>query len=72
MATTTYYESETSVMSAVPENWIPFLPVHVPGDTRRIQLKRATLPSAVDGRLIRPTRRCFARAWTTPRRRRTS
>jgi hypothetical protein len=42
------------VMSAVPENWIPFMPVHVPDDTRRIQLQRATLPSAVDGRLVRP------------------
>ncbi|MEV4052824.1 hypothetical protein AB0J55_16710 [Amycolatopsis sp. NPDC049688] len=42
------------VMSAVPENWIPFLPVHVPDDTRKVQLQRATLPSAVDGRLIRP------------------
>jgi hypothetical protein len=41
-------------MSSVPENWIPFMPVHVPGDTRRIQLQRATLPSAVDGRLVRP------------------
>lgn len=29
------------VMSAVPENWIPFPPVHVPGGTRRIQLQRA-------------------------------
>ncbi|HEY2673166.1 MAG TPA: hypothetical protein VGJ07_22750 [Rugosimonospora sp.] len=41
-------------MSTIPENWIPFIPVHVPGDTRSIQLQRAVLPGAVDGRLVRP------------------
>ena len=41
-------------MSTIPENWIPFVPVHVPGDTRSIQLQRAALPSAVDGRPVRP------------------
>jgi hypothetical protein len=41
-------------MSTIPENWIPFIPVHVPGDTRRIQLQRATIPSAVDGQPVRP------------------
>ncbi|MFI7154741.1 hypothetical protein ACIBO2_58365 [Nonomuraea sp. NPDC050022] len=37
------------VMSSVPEHWIPFIPVHVPGDNRSVQLQRATMPSEVDG-----------------------
>jgi len=36
-------------MSTVPENWIPFIPVHVPGSTRRIQLQRAALPRILEG-----------------------
>jgi hypothetical protein len=32
------------VMNTVPENWIPFVPVHVDGDNRSIQLQRAALP----------------------------
>ena len=37
------------VMTTVPENWIPFIPVHVPGDNREIQLQRAALPRILDG-----------------------
>jgi hypothetical protein len=37
------------VMSSVPENWIPFIPVHVPGDNREIQLQRASMPRLIDG-----------------------
>ena len=37
------------VMSTVPENWIPFIPVHVPGDNREIQLQRAAMPRILDG-----------------------
>jgi hypothetical protein len=37
------------VMNTVPENWIPFIPVRVPGDTRAIQLQRAALPRILDG-----------------------
>ncbi|MGZ3247991.1 MAG: hypothetical protein ACXU61_13050, partial [Croceibacterium sp.] len=37
------------VMNTVPENWIPFIPVHVPGDNRTIQLQRAALPRILDG-----------------------
>jgi hypothetical protein len=38
------------VMSeGVPENWIPFIPVHVPDDNRRIQLQRAALPRMLPG-----------------------
>jgi len=32
------------VMSTVPENWIPFIPVHVDASNREIQLQRAALP----------------------------
>jgi len=31
----------------VPENWIPFIPVHVPNDNREIQLQRAALPRLI-------------------------
>jgi hypothetical protein len=34
----------TVMSNNVPGNWIPFIPVHVPGDDRRIQLQRAALP----------------------------
>jgi hypothetical protein len=36
------------IMTSVPENWIPFIPVHVPGDNRNVQLQRAAMPSEVD------------------------
>jgi hypothetical protein len=41
-------------MSTVPENWIPFIPVHVPGDNRSVQLQRAAMPSEVDAAPVRP------------------
>jgi len=41
-------------MNTVPEQWIPFIPVHVPGDNRSIRLQRAAMPSAVDGQPVRP------------------
>jgi hypothetical protein len=37
------------VMSTVPENWIPFIPVHVPGSNREIQIQRAALPRILEG-----------------------
>ncbi|MEA2549170.1 MAG: hypothetical protein QOE42_1768 [Chloroflexota bacterium] len=38
------------VQTSVPEQWIPFIPVHVPGDNREIQLQRAAMPRIlVDG-----------------------
>jgi hypothetical protein len=36
-------------MNTVPENWIPFLPVHVPGSNREIQLQRGAMPRILDG-----------------------
>lgn len=41
-------------MNTIPEHWIPFLAVHVPGDSRSVQLQRAALPSSVDGQPVRP------------------
>jgi hypothetical protein len=35
------YELNTTV---VPENWIPFMPVHSPASNRDIQLQRASMP----------------------------
>jgi hypothetical protein len=37
------------VMSVVPENWIPLIPVHVEGDNREIQLQRAAMPRVLEG-----------------------
>jgi hypothetical protein len=37
------------VMNTVPENWIPFVPVHVPGDIRETQLQRAAMPRLIEG-----------------------
>jgi hypothetical protein len=37
------------VMSTVPENWIPFVPVHVDGSNREIQLQRAAMPRILEG-----------------------
>jgi len=41
-------------MNTIPEHWIPFTAVHVPDDTRAIQLQRAALPSSIDGQPVRP------------------
>jgi len=37
------------VMTSVPEHWIPFVPVHVEGSNRQIQLQRAAMPRIVPG-----------------------
>lgn len=36
-------------MNSVPENWIPFIPVHVPNSNREIQLQRAAMPRILVG-----------------------
>jgi hypothetical protein len=38
-----------SLMSSVAENWIPFIPVHIDGDNREIQLQRAAMPRLLEG-----------------------
>jgi len=42
------------VMNTVPENWIPFIPVHVPNNNREIQLQRAAMPRLLPGGLTLP------------------
>ncbi len=37
------------VMNSVPENWIPFIPVHIDGSNREIQLQRAAMPRFLKG-----------------------
>jgi hypothetical protein len=37
------------VMTSVLENWIPFVPVHVDGSNREIQLQRGALPRVLEG-----------------------
>jgi hypothetical protein len=37
------------VMNDVPEQWIPFIPVHVDNSTRETQLQRAAMPRFLDG-----------------------
>ena len=40
----------------MPENWIPFVPVHVRGSDREIQLQRAALPRIIEGDPAPPVR----------------
>lgn len=42
------------IMNQVPENWIPFIPVHLEGDTREIQLQRAAMPRFLKGNTDQP------------------
>ena len=37
------------VMSSVPENWIPMIPVHVEDDNREVQLQRAAMLRIMEG-----------------------
>lgn len=37
------------IMNTVPENWIPFIAVHLENDTREIQLQRAAMPRFLEG-----------------------
>jgi hypothetical protein len=37
------------VMSSVPENWIPMIPVHIEGDNREVQLQRAAMLRIIEG-----------------------
>jgi len=37
------------IVNSVPEQWIPFLPVHLANTNREIQLQRAAMPRVFDG-----------------------
>jgi hypothetical protein len=36
------------LMTKVPENWIPFIPVHIDNDRREVQLRRAAMPRIIE------------------------
>jgi len=38
-----------TLMTSVAEHWIPFIPVHIEGDNREIQLQRAAMPRLLEG-----------------------
>jgi hypothetical protein len=40
---------EYTLMTSVAEHWIPFIPVHIDGDNREIQLQRAAMPRLLEG-----------------------
>jgi len=42
------------IVNSVPENWIPFQPVHIEGQNRQIQLQRAAMPRILSGDPSRP------------------
>ncbi len=44
------------VMNTVPENWIPFIPVHMETDIRETQLQRAAMPRILEGDTEKPAR----------------
>jgi len=37
------------LVNSVPEQWIPFIPVHLPGSNRQIQLQRGAMPRIFEG-----------------------
>jgi hypothetical protein len=43
-----------NAMTTVPENWIPFMPVHVPNSVRQIQLQRSRMLRIIDGDSLPP------------------
>jgi len=43
-------------MTDVPENWIPFVPVHIANDNREIQLQRASMLRIIEGDTADPVK----------------
>ncbi len=41
-------------MTTVPENWIPFIPVHIKNHNRQVQLQRASMLRIIDGDPLAP------------------
>ena len=37
------------IVNTVPENWIPFIPVHLDGSMREMELQRASMPRILKG-----------------------
>jgi hypothetical protein len=44
------------VMNSVPENWIPFVAVHIANDARETQLQRAAMPRILEGDPAQPVK----------------
>jgi len=42
------------IMNSIPENWIPFIPAHIKGSNREIQLQRAAMPRILEGKQGNP------------------
>lgn len=40
------------LMTTVPEHWVPFVPMHIPGDVRETQLQRAAMPRLLEGTAV--------------------
>jgi hypothetical protein len=47
-------DARYQVLNSVPENWIPFVPVHIPNSNRSIQLQRAAMLRILQGDPNRP------------------
>jgi hypothetical protein len=42
------------IMNTIPENWIPFIPAHVDGSNREVQIQRAAMPRILEGNPEKP------------------
>lgn len=42
------------VMNTIPENWIPFIPAHIEGSNREVQIQRAAMPRILTGKEGKP------------------
>jgi hypothetical protein len=42
------------IMNTIPENWIPFIPAHVEGSNREVQIQRAAMPRILEGNPEKP------------------
>ena len=42
------------IMNSIPENWIPFIPAHVQGSNREVQIQRASMPRILNGNPDKP------------------
>jgi hypothetical protein len=53
-ATTFRADLRYQLVNTVPEEWIPLVPVHLPGSTREIQLQRGAMPRILRDDTRRP------------------
>ena len=47
-----YYQA----MTETPENWIPFIPVHIENDNREVQLQRSSMLRIIEGDTLAPAK----------------